>query len=314
MQFDARLDERDAQAPDRLATGAEPDLVGPGGDVVHARLRGADAQRARVVGGPQPERAAGRLLAQVGQRALEDDLPRAHDRHAVAQLLDLPHEVAGEQDRHAAVGQAPHERAHVAHPGGVQAGRRLVEQEQARLADEGAGDAQPLAHAVRVAADLVLGAVAEVDRLERLLDAGPGVAAVEAGEQLEVAPAAQVRIEAGRLDEPRDPLEGAGALAHRVAPEQLGATGRRADQAQEHPQRRGLPGPVGPEVAVDVAGLHRQVDAVDGGEVAVALHQAPGADGRRGLLRARAAGGRRAQKSSRAAASAAAGGTDPITV
>ena len=52
----------------------------------------------------------------------------------------------------------------------VEAGRRLVEQQQARLAQQRRGDPEPLAHPVRVAADPVLGAVGELDDLERLVD------------------------------------------------------------------------------------------------------------------------------------------------
>ena len=52
--------------------------------------------------------------------------------------------------------------------------------------------------------------------------------AVERGEQLEVLARGQVRVEARRLDESRDALQRARALAHRVAPEQLdGALGGR---------------------------------------------------------------------------------------
>ena len=50
------------------------------------------------------------------------------------------------------------QRAHVAHARRVEPGRRLVEQQQPRLADQRAGDAEALAHAVRVAADAILGA------------------------------------------------------------------------------------------------------------------------------------------------------------
>ena len=53
-------------------------------------------------------------------------------------------------------GEPLHELAHVAHAGRVEAGRRLVEQQQLRLAQQRRGDAEPLAHAVRVAADAIL--------------------------------------------------------------------------------------------------------------------------------------------------------------
>ena len=53
--------------------------------------------------------------------------------------------------------------AHVAHPGRVEPGRRLVEQQQLRLAQQRRRDPEPLPHAVRVAADAILRAVAQLD-------------------------------------------------------------------------------------------------------------------------------------------------------
>ena len=94
-----------------------------------------------------------------------------------------------------------------------------------------------------------------------------GVAAVERGHQLEVLAAAQVRVEARRLDEAGDAVERARALDAAGR----GRTASRAalvgpDQPEQHPQRRRLAGAVGPEVAVDVAGADRQVDVVDRGD------------------------------------------------
>ena len=88
--------------------------------------------------------------------------------------------MAREDDRHALVGEAADEHAHVAHPGRVEAGRRLVEQQQLRVAQQRGGDAEPLAHAVRVAADPVAGAIGELDRLQRLVDSQRCPAAIEA--------------------------------------------------------------------------------------------------------------------------------------
>ena len=96
--------------------------------------------------------------------------------------------------------------AHVAHPGGVEARRRLIQQQQARLAEQRRGDAQALAHPVGVAADLVLGAIAKLDDLERLVDPRPRRRRRRARRKLEVGAAAQVGIEARRLDEARHAL------------------------------------------------------------------------------------------------------------
>ena len=52
-------------------------------------------------------------------------------------------------------GETADQQAHVAHPARVEAGRGLVEDQQARAAQQRRGDAEALAHAVRVAADAV---------------------------------------------------------------------------------------------------------------------------------------------------------------
>ncbi len=166
------------------------------------------------------------------------------------------------------------ERAHVAHAGRVEPGRRLVQEQEAGAADQRPGDAEALAHAVRVAADAVLGPAGEIDGVERRVDLRARVAAVERRDELEVLAAREVGVEARRLDEARDALERAHAVDHRVAPEEPRAAAARADQPEQHAQRRRLARAVGPEVAVDVARLDGQVDVVDRRDLAVGLDEA----------------------------------------
>ena len=97
--------------------------------------------------------------------------------------------------------------AHVAHAAGVQAGRRLVEHQQLGPAQQRRGDAQSLAHPVRVAADLVAGAVGQLDDVKHLGDARRRAVTVERCEQPQVRAAVEVRVEARRLDEAGDALE-----------------------------------------------------------------------------------------------------------
>ena len=93
-------------------------------------------------------------------------------------------------------------------------------------------------------------------------------------------------------------------MHERVAPEEAHLPGGRGDEPEQHPQHGRLARAVGPEVAVDVPGLHREVDAAHRDDVVVALDQAAGLDGR----------GRGHVQRALAAASAAAGGTEPMTV
>ena len=94
--------------------------------------------------------------------------------------------MARQQDRDPFAGQAADEVAHVAHAGRVETRRRLVEEEQPRLAQERGRDPEPLAHPVRVAADAMLRAVGQLDQLEYRVDARARIAVVVVGEQQQV--------------------------------------------------------------------------------------------------------------------------------
>jgi hypothetical protein len=61
----------------------------------------------------------------------------------------------------------PHRRAGL----GVEAGRGLVEEEDARPVHEAEGDVKSALHAARVAADHATGGFRQADELEQLLDA-----------------------------------------------------------------------------------------------------------------------------------------------
>ena len=224
----------------------------------------------------------------------------------VAELLHLVHQVARQQHGHAVVGEPPDQDAHVAHARRVEAGGRLVEQQQPRRAQQRPGDAEALAHAVRVAADAVAGAVGQVDRVERAVDARRRRRRRRsAATSSRFLRPRQVRVEPRCLDEAGDAVERGGTELQRVPSEQPGAARGRADQPEQHPQRRRLAGAVRPEEPVDVAGRDHQVDVVDRAQLAVDLREAARLD-RQGV--------RHHATRSRAAASMAAAGTDPSTV
>ena len=105
------------------------------------------------------------------RRALGHDLRLVHDDEAVAQLLGLVHVVGRQDERHAALlepveavpQQVPRLR--------VEAGRRLVEEQQVGLVDEAAGDRQAALHAARHVLDLVAGPLGQLGEVEQLVGA-----------------------------------------------------------------------------------------------------------------------------------------------
>src|SRR3954469_600577 len=103
-------------------------------------------QRRRVVGDVfegLPARVAvgdahppGRVHAQLARRALGEDAAALDDRDAVGERLRLVEVVRGQQDRLPQVAQRADRRPGVAARGGVEARRRLVEEDQLRVADQ----------------------------------------------------------------------------------------------------------------------------------------------------------------------------------
>ena len=108
---------------------------------------------------------------QLVDRARRDEAAPDEDADAVADLLDLVQQVRRQQDRHALVGAQPlDEQQQLAHALGVDVHRRLVEDEDRRVLDQRVGEAEPLAHAPRVAADLAVGVGGEPDVVEQGVD------------------------------------------------------------------------------------------------------------------------------------------------
>ena len=73
------------------------------------------------------------------------------DHDAIADTLDLGQQVRVEDDRRAAVARRAHDRSNVGPADGVERRRRLVEQDELGIAEEGDAKAQPLLHPLREA-------------------------------------------------------------------------------------------------------------------------------------------------------------------
>ena len=192
----------------------------------------------------------------------------------VAELLDLDHVVAAEHDRRAFVRQASGKGAHVSRAAGVERARRLVEEEQPRSAQERSGQAETLAHAGRVARHRDVRVRREADLREGVVDsAAPAgsLVAVETGQQRQVPPSGQVRIERGSVDEAGDPVGYRSRRRVRPAAEETYGAGVAADESKQDAQQRGFPGAVRAEEPVQPAGPRGEVYAGEGFAFPVAL-------------------------------------------
>ena len=134
------------------------------------------------------------------ERARGDELARGEEPDPVAQGLDLAQDVRREQDGEVALlHEPPEQREQLLHARRVDRDRRLVEDQDGRLLDQGVGDAEALAHAAGVRLGLAVGGVLEADLVEQLVDPGLGVGtrdAVELGGVAQVLAAGHAAVEA----------------------------------------------------------------------------------------------------------------------
>ena len=162
----------------------------------------------------------------------------------------------------------------VAARGRVEAGGRLVEEEDLRVVDQGHREVEATAHAARVRADPALLGVGQADALDQLEAAGahrPRGDAVERGLELDQLASGHQRIEGRILERHADAAPDQGGLAGDVVTGDPGVAAGRAQERDEHPHRRRLAGPVRPEEPVDLALGDFDVDAADGLQAALEL-------------------------------------------
>jgi hypothetical protein len=246
---------------------------------------GVAGQR-QVVGvdvGRQPEADDRRVRAAVAERvgrALGDHAAlRDHD-DAIGELLRLVHVVGGEEDRLAELAEPLDQLPRLAARRGVEAGGRLVEEDQLGVAADPERDVEPAALAAGQRVGAGVRAVAEADEVEDLVRR----ARVRVGRAVELDRLAggDLRLQALLLQNDADPLAEGPLAAPGVEPEDVQIARVGAPVALQDLHERRLPGAVRTEDREHLAAADRQVDAVERLDVAVGLAQRADGDGRRG--------------------------------
>ena len=169
---------------------------------------------------------------------------------------------------------------------GIDARRRLVEQQQPGLVQHAGRQRQPLLPAARQGARELVLPRGKPQPLQRAVDPFlQAVEAIDATDELEVLADGEILVEAEALGHVAGLALDGLALAHQVVAEAGATAAIGRQQAADHAQRRGLARAVGAEEAADAALLDAKAQPVDDGARAVAFHQVVDvdreADGRR---------------------------------
>ena len=214
--------------------------------------------------------------------AAGDDAAAVDDDDVVGEALGFVEVLRGQQQRGAAVDERVEDLPQLGARPRVESRRRLVEEQHLRPGDERGGEVEPAAHPARVPRHHTVGGLGERELLEQLDSAGAGVLAaqlMQLAEHHEVLPPGEQGVDGGVLGGEADAPAHLAALGGDVETGDRGRPGRGIGERRENAHRRRLAGAVRPEHGGDGAGVDLDVDAGEGGVVAVELDEVAGDDG-----------------------------------
>jgi hypothetical protein len=213
--------------------------------------------------------------------SLGHDPPLVHDQEPVAQARGLLHVVRGQQQGHALSSQAlqglPHGQAGLR----VEAGRRLVQDDQLGVVDERPGDQQAPLHPPGERLDPVACAVRQVREVQQLLRAPRGSLGVDSevvALEDQVLANRQIAVQVRLLRDDPDPRLDLAPVRPGVEPQDAQLAALHRGEPVDHLHRRRLAGAVRPQKAEADAGRHVEVDPLHGHAPAVALLEPAGDD------------------------------------
>ena len=152
----------------------------------------------------------------------------------------------------------------------VEAGQRLVEDDQTGIVHQCARQRHLLAHAFGKSFAALVQMRLEPERHQKIMRRGLGrigIDAPEAGDEFEIFQWRQLVIDHRLVRHPRHDLLGGDGICERIDAQYRDRAGVGAQQAGHHPQCRGLAGAVGAEQGVEFASAHGQIERVDRGAV-----------------------------------------------
>ncbi len=268
---------------------------GPAGSYVAPARRRCSANTAGCGVRTRTHR-VGVAVDELADRALLDQPAPPDDDEVVGHQRDLRQQVAADEHRAALAGEVDEDVADPADALGVEPVGRLVEDHRVRVAEQHAGEPEPLAHAERVAADLALGDLGQPD--ERRAPRRPG----RCGTPLLAASQRRwLRPERAGWTYPASSSAPISYSGRRNDSKRLAVERRRAAlgpvEAEHAAHRRALARPVRAEEAGDPARVDVEAQVVDGDDAAEPLGQVADLDHR--SVRARRATPRRRRRAPR---------------
>jgi hypothetical protein len=180
----------------------------------------------------------------------------------------------GQEDRHAAGHKFPDDLPHRPAATRVQAGGRLVEEHDPRVAHQGHGQVQPAPHTAGVGGGQLLGRLHQVEALQQLGGAarplGP-VQVVQVGHQQQVLLAGEQIVYRRELPGHADHAADRVGLGGQIVPGHPHLTGVGGDERGQDMHGRGLAGTIGAQQRKNRSGRDIQIDAVEHNLVAKRL-------------------------------------------
>ena len=219
------------------------------------------------------------LRLEIGGSAFGDELALVDDPDAICEDVRLLEVLRGQEDGHTRL--PPHQGdlvPDVRTALRVEAGGRLVEEEDARRVDQGEREVEPALHPAREPLHLAIRVVRQPDAMQQFFRARAPLLlgdALQRRLQAEVVARREQWIERrflqGNADDPPDLRP----VLHDVVAAHERRARRRRQQRRQDVDGGGLPGAVRAEEAVDLTGSNREVDPVDRARAFLVLADEP---------------------------------------
>ncbi len=198
----------------------------------------------------------------------------------VRETVGLLQVLGSQKDRGPVLDQLPDGQPHVDPALGVEPGRRLVQEDDGRVAHQAHGDVEPAAHPTREGEHVAVGGLVEVELVQQLGGGLPRIGdAAQLAYQHQVLPGAEHVVHRGELPGQAYLFANLGGLLRHVEPSDARRAAIGLDQRGQDVDRGRLARAVGSEQSEDRAPPDGERDVVEYRYSLVSLHEVSHLDG-----------------------------------